>query len=1038
MPEWTYLRSSRKIVIKGLYPDVPQYLQRRRLALYVLTAAGGCVRTPNTLFTPCDVDSVLASLQATSIPRSASGTNAVGAHGVVLDADGDTARGQLILSLVLDALPDDQRLVHVRSIGAAESAASVAARIAADTPVSGLTAAELGRSMADALRRAADGRTTILAVDDLRSLNADVLDLMAEAARACDGSVRLLAVSTNGDVPPALAGVHRLRLEPLTSREQLLLARRHGVRADPAVVQIVGHLSDGDADSMLRLFEQVDSAQLQGTRSLARIERFFAESPERRPPCDVSSDSALSSPVSETGIAPCDVVRLLSCSRYLPVALISALQPGGWPAVQELISKRVVSIAGDVVSLVSQRLRAETYWGLTADERQEMLQRLAAATADDPELLHLWFLLRSSEEAADSISVSHRLIASLPGALAAVVDGPAAEVQVVQVLEVMEHVADLVHTDDSLVDDWLKALRLLGARGFAALARRYLRMVPTTLADPQTSVTRAHLDLKLELLEDGRIDLSNVYATVHLYGELAPAATLNMLAELTARSLLLCHVRDARQLVQLADQLPQTDTVAARILQRARSLIAQLTLQEAAAAGEPATTSGVPAASPEAPASLRQTTGRTLSAASVSSTTSARQTNQAGKQTTTQTAADRARPRLSRRRTLSVLELLLQAQGHRLAERWQQARETCALALETADGLRLHVESTLYLLVEIEVAAGCLSAMRSTFQRLERHATSRLRSLQHTWAAAWMALSLGDSARARRLLNETIDPAPAPGSSVQLARIQALLGKLLLAHDPRRALRLLQSARASTAEIALPSVMRLHGDVIEAALQCGRTAAAQDALSELVIAEARSPQRWTSLTIDHAVADLEALGVDVSGICPVAPTAGEQWQIALAPRHKAAGQLECATTAVGYARWLFMIGDANAGHQAIEYAVTAFEQAGVVTDEKTVARDVLASARLIREAEPETEGFLIRQRETSSVGLSRLDDEQRRIVEYVRAWLRTKDIAQRLFLSVRSVELRLTAIYRTLGVRSRRELLTLLSEQPSGHDGSSV
>ncbi|KAB1646268.1 MULTISPECIES: helix-turn-helix transcriptional regulator [unclassified Pseudoclavibacter] len=931
----------------------------------------------------------------------------------MLDADGDTARGQLILSLVLDALPDDQRLVHVRSIDAAESAARVAARIvaASDSPESaagaGLTTAELGRSMADALRLAADGRTTILAVDDLRPLNADVLNLLAEAARACDGSVRLLAVSTNGDVPPALAGVQRLRLEPLTSREQMLLARRHGVRADPAVVQIVGHLSDGNADSMLRLFEHVNGAQLQGTRSLAKIERFFAESPEGPPPCESSSDSALSSADSATGIAPCDVVRLLSCSRYLPIALISDLQPGGWPAVQELISKRVVSTTGDVASLVSQRLRAATYWGMNADARQQMLQRLVAATSDGPELLHLWFLLCGSEEAADSISVSHRLIASLPGALAAVVDGPAAEVQLVQVLEVMEHVADLVHTDESLVDDWLKALRLLGTRGFGALARRYLRMAPTTLADPQTSVARAHLDLKLELLEDGRIDLSNVYATVHLYGELAPAATLSMLAELAARSLLLCHVRDARQLLQLSDQLPQTDTVAARILQRARSLIAQLTLQDATAPGEqPAT--------------------------------SAPQTNRVERQKPTQPPADHARPRLSRRRTLSVLELLLQAQGHRLAERWQQARDTCALALETADGLRLHVESTLYLLVEIEVAAGCLSAMRSTFQRLERHATSRLRSLQHTWAAAWAALSLGDSARARRLLNETIEPAPEPGSSVQLARIQALLGKLLLAHDPRRALRLLQSARASTAEIALPSVMRLHGDVIEAALQCGRTAAAQDALSELVIAEAHSPQRWTSLTIDHAVADLETLGIDVSGICLVAPTVAEQWQIALAPRHKAAGQLEYATTAVGYARWLFMIGDVNTGRQAIEYAVTAFEQAGLVTGEKSVERDILASTRLIREAEPETEGFLIRQRETSSVGLSRLDDEQRRVVEYVRAGLRTKDIAQRLFLSVRSVELRLTAVYRTLGVRSRRELLTLLGELPSGHDGSPV
>lgn len=54
--------------------------------------------------------------------------------------------------------------------------------------------------------------------------------------------------------------------------------------------------------------------------------------------------------------------------------------------------------------------------------------------------------------------------------------------------------------------------------------------------------------------------------------------------------------------------------------------------------------------------------------------------------------------------------------------------------------------------------------------------------------------------------------------------------------------------------------------------------------------------------------------------------------------------------------------------------------------------------------------------------LDRLDDPEREVTELVLEGLRNREIAGRLFLSVRTVELRLTSVYRKLGVASRFEL----------------
>jgi DNA-binding NarL/FixJ family response regulator len=67
-----------------------------------------------------------------------------------------------------------------------------------------------------------------------------------------------------------------------------------------------------------------------------------------------------------------------------------------------------------------------------------------------------------------------------------------------------------------------------------------------------------------------------------------------------------------------------------------------------------------------------------------------------------------------------------------------------------------------------------------------------------------------------------------------------------------------------------------------------------------------------------------------------------------------------------------------------------------------------------------------------------LSEEEIAIARQVQDGMRNREIAESLYLSVRTVELRLTHIYRTLGVRSRSHLVAELAklEAPPHSDSS--
>jgi DNA-binding NarL/FixJ family response regulator len=60
--------------------------------------------------------------------------------------------------------------------------------------------------------------------------------------------------------------------------------------------------------------------------------------------------------------------------------------------------------------------------------------------------------------------------------------------------------------------------------------------------------------------------------------------------------------------------------------------------------------------------------------------------------------------------------------------------------------------------------------------------------------------------------------------------------------------------------------------------------------------------------------------------------------------------------------------------------------------------------------------------------LAQLNAEELAVIDLVREGLRNREIADRIFVSLRTVEIRLTGIYRRFGVRSRTELVAKIND----------
>ena len=170
-----------------------------------------------------------------------------------------------------------------------------------------------------------------------------------------------------------------------------------------------------------------------------------------------------------------------------------------------------------------------------------------------------------------------------------------------------------------------------------------------------------------------------------------------------------------------------------------------------------------------------------------------------------------------------------------------------------------------------------------------------------------------------------------------------------------------------------PALLRADADLIEALWLSGRRAQAQQELHGLERAARRSPRRWTTLAL-------------------------------------ARSRAICASD---------------------RDAVGAFREAEAIyrTDDAPLERRRLARAR--ERCVTVHERVLLRPVPRTETRSRSLTAQEHDVVALVEKGLRNREIAASLFLSLRTVELRLTGIYRKLGVSSRAHLIATLHNAAS-------
>jgi len=214
----------------------------------------------------------------------------------------------------------------------------------------------------------------------------------------------------------------------------------------------------------------------------------------------------------------------------------------------------------------------------------------------------------------------------------------------------------------------------------------------------------------------------------------------------------------------------------------------------------------------------------------------------------------------------------------------------------------------------------------------------------------------------------------------------------------------LDSARshfAAAYEIGLvyrPDFLRVDGAMIEVLARLGEWDAATRVTEDFADRVARHPSNWASMALAHAQAI-------------VAPSenmlAGFQKAVGTAMANNA--PIEVARIRFNYAMALERGGQLQRAGEQKTASELQFE-----------ALSASGWARAVRESSTVIEASL------QSSMLSTLTDQELAVLRLMRRGVRNKDIAAALFVSLRTVEVRITQIYRKLEARSRSHLLTIL------------
>jgi DNA-binding CsgD family transcriptional regulator/tetratricopeptide (TPR) repeat protein len=260
----------------------------------------------------------------------------------------------------------------------------------------------------------------------------------------------------------------------------------------------------------------------------------------------------------------------------------------------------------------------------------------------------------------------------------------------------------------------------------------------------------------------------------------------------------------------------------------------------------------------------------------------------------------------------------------------------------------------------------------------------------------------GDTERALALAREAVGHAEEDGDQMYLSRALAALGYAqLVAGDAQAAVAALRRVRELEAQLGItdPARGRWHGDLAEALVRVGEPAEAQGVIDVAREHALRLGRESVLAVLDRSEALVRAERGDLEGA--VAQLTSAQDRLA-----KLGHGLEEARAAFALAQ----LRTGRPGPTSYDEAARLFRRCRAQPWLRRV--DAAAAAR---PAEPEAVPAVLD-------GLAAME---RQVAALVMEGATNREIAARLFVSVKTVEATLTRVYRKLGIRSRVDIVRL-------------
>ncbi len=348
--------------------------------------------------------------------------------------------------------------------------------------------------------------------------------------------------------------------------------------------------------------------------------------------------------------------------------------------------------------------------------------------------------------------------------------------------------------------------------------------------------------------------------------------------------------------------------------------------------------------------------------------------------------------------------LLLRARALSVREAYQDARQFLTVVLNHPVGRAgLRRDLATYATIRNEINAGEFRMARAAIDSWRAGAPSLTRGTSaFAYIRAWHAYSLGNFDEAQEFIDKCLDLASQEATQALRARALALGGTMqLLNGDAESTVLSLRQVSAASTRFRSPTLLRHWADYAEACVLTGRVQEAAATVAALERRLSTHHSRWGELALMRCRALVETGSPSLELFDATVKEFGRDelpYELGRTLRCLAIRQEE-----------LGMNAESRRTRMA---AVAAFQMSGADAWAESTDRFLHVEASTPTGAE----GLL-----------KQLSSEEQEVARRVLHGMRNREIAQEMFVSVRTVELRLTHIYRSLGVHSRAQLVAILT-----------